>query len=180
MTQPVRLIPLLCPHCQTPIPAQPDEVAWVCTNCQKGLLLDESQGAVPLNIFFHAGLSAGKTGAPFWVTRGRVVFQQRETYRGNEEKAMQAFWAEPRLFAIPAYALPLEEAIALGVKFLQQPLKMEAGKPAPFLPMVVSPQDVHPLAEFIVMSIEAERKDALRRLTFTLSLEPLQCWILPV
>lgn len=180
MTSPARLIPLLCPHCQTPVSAQPDEVAWVCNNCQKGLLLDESKGAVPLNVFFHASLAPGKKGAPFWVTRGRVAFQQRETYHGNETKAMSAFWAEPRLFFIPAYALPLEDAVALGVKFLHQPIKMEIGKPAPFLPIVVSQQDVYPMAEFIVMSVEAERKDALRQLTFTLTLEPIQCWILPV
>ena len=180
MTQPVRLIPLLCPHCQTPIPAQPDEVAWVCGNCQKGALLDEKKGAVPLNVFFHASLAAGKKGAPFWVTRGKVTFQERITYRGDEQKAMQDFWAEPRLFAIPAFALPLEEAIAMGVQFLHQPIPMEMGKPAPFPPIVVPPQDVHPLAEFIVMSVEAERKDALKHLKFTLTLEPLQCWILPV
>ncbi len=180
MSQSVHLIPLLCPHCQTPIPAQPDEVAWVCSNCQRGLLLDEEKGAVPLNIFFHASLSEGKKGAPFWVTRGRVTFQERITYQGNEQKAMQAFWAEPRLFAIPAFALPLKEAVAMGVRFLRQPIPMEIGKPVPFLPIVVPPQDVFPMAEFMVMSVEAERKDALKHLQFTLTLEPLQCWILPV
>jgi hypothetical protein len=38
---------------------------------------------------------------------------------------------------------------------------------------------VHPLAEFILLGIEADRKDALKTLNFTLDLERPQLWILP-
>jgi hypothetical protein len=44
---------------------------------------------------------------------------------------------------------------------------------------VLSPDNIRPVAEFIVMSAEAERKDALRELKFDIRLDPPQLWILP-
>jgi len=47
-----------------------------------------------------------------------------------------------------------------------------------FLPVVVPPQDVQAISEYIVMSVEAGRKDALRELKFNIRLDPPQLWVL--
>ena len=85
----------------------------------------------------------------------------------------------PRLFYVPAYQLKVEEMVAAGVELLYNPVRMQPGSPAAFAPVVVSPADVQPLAEFMVMSLEADRKDMLKELKFEIKLDPPQLWILP-
>lgn len=176
---PVRLIPLLCARCQAPIPAQPDEVAWICQQCGQGLLIDGQTGASPLDFFFSNRIQPGLTGRPFWVSNGRVVIQHRETYHGDESRASQQFWAAPRFFYIPAWAATLDETISTGVDLLKSPAIMQAGSPAPFLPVVTLPVNIQAVAEFMILSIEAERRDALKRVDFQATLEPPQLWVLP-
>ncbi|NMB87191.1 MAG: hypothetical protein GYA17_02455 [Chloroflexi bacterium] len=178
MTTPVRLIPMLCIRCQNPLPAQPGETAWVCSNCGQGQLLSDEQGLEALEVHFAAGLPAGKPGRPFWVAEGTVRLQ-RETYRGDQSGAMQAFWGAPRRFFVPAYELPLPELVETGLRLLQQPPALQAGSPAAFLPVSVPPTDVRPLAEFILLAVEAARKDDLRELRFDLSLSAAELWVLP-
>ncbi len=180
---PVRLVPLVCLKCQSPLPAQPDEVAWVCQTCGQGLLLNETPGLKesglrPLDVFFSKALQPGKPGRPFWVARGQVTLTDRQTYNGNEERAAREFWSAPHLFYVPAWDSKLEDTVTLGVALLRAPERMEPGSPMTFLPIVTPPSDVRPLAEFMVISIEADRRDALKTLSFDLKLEPAQLWVL--
>lgn len=181
--KPVQLIPLLCVKCQAPVPANPDEVAWVCEQCGEGLALDETPSgntaARAQDIFFSSGIPQGKPGRPFWVSSGTVTILRREVYKGNESRAAQAFWSTPRLFYIPGWAAKLEEIVSTGVQLLAAPVAMQSGPRAPFLPVVTLPADMKALAEFMVMSIEAGRRDALKRVEFELALQPPQLWILP-
>ncbi len=179
MSEPIRLIAMQCPRCSTPVAAQPEEVAWVCPQCGQGMLLSDEQGVTGLDVFFSAGIPAGKTGVPYWVARGAVKPLVRLTYRGNAEKDMYAFWAVPRLFYVPALRLPVEQMVSAGVALLRQPLRMEPGSPTAFAPVVVPPDDVRPTAEFMVMSLEADRKDMLKEFQFEIKLDPPQLWILP-
>ena len=183
MSQSVELVPMYCLKCQTPVPAKVEETVWVCSACGQGLLLDPDKGLLALEI--HTASGTPGTGAqnvpghPYWVATGRVTLS-RATFHGDQTGEMQAFWAQPRRFIIPAYALELEEITRLGVNLVRQsPVLTPAASPAPFHPVVLMPEDLRPLAEFIVLTIEAERKDALKELTFTLELEPPELWILP-
>ena len=176
---PVRLIPLVCVKCSSPVPANPDEVAWVCEQCGQGQILDEAKGLAALDVFFSRALQQGQRGRPFWVTRGTVSISARETYKGNEERAAREFWAAPRLFYIPAWDASLDETIAMGVQLLHNPQRIEQGTPVPFLPVTTGPGDLRALAEFMVVSIEADRRDAMKTINFGLTLEPAQLWVLP-
>jgi hypothetical protein len=176
---PVRLIPLLCVKCQYPLPAQPEEVAWTCDQCGQGLILDDTRGLRPLDVFFSRAVGQGKKGRPFWVSPGQVTITQRQTYKGNESRAAEQFWAAQRLFYVPAWEAPLEEIVNTGIYLLRNPERMEPGSPSPFLPAVILPGDMQALCEFMITSIEADRRDALKRVDFTLQLQNPQLWILP-
>jgi hypothetical protein len=179
MSQAVRLIPLQCAKCQTAVPAQPGEVAWVCAACGQALLLDETKGVQPVDVFFSAQIQANQTGRPYWVALGTVSELSRQTYHGNESKAMAEFWSAGRLFYVPAWKLPVDDVVNEGVRLLSKPVLMKPGGPAAFYPVTISTRDVRPLAEFIVMSVEAARKDALKEFKFNIQLAPAQLWILP-
>jgi hypothetical protein len=177
--QPIKLIPLVCVKCQTRIAAQPGEVAWVCGQCGQGLLLDVSQGLAPLEVNYAAGISPNSPGKPFWVTEGRVTFANRQTYSGNEDREAHNFWGQPQRFFVPAFNSPLETLLDLGSKYLLQPPSITPGLAARFEPVTLALDDVKPLAEFIVMALEAGRKDKLKEIQFSLELSSPVLWILP-
>jgi hypothetical protein len=183
MSQPVELVPMYCLKCQTPVPAKVEETVWVCSACGQGMLLDSDKGLVAQEIHTSTGTpgtgAQGVPGHPYWVATGRVSLN-RSTFSGDQTREMLAFWAQPRRFIIPAYALELEEITRMGVNLVRQsPVLTPAASTATFKPVVLMPEDLRPLAEFIILSIEAERKDSLKELTFTLDLEPPELWILP-
>jgi hypothetical protein len=181
MTAPITLVSLKCVRCETPVPAQPDQVAWVCAQCGQGLLLDEEHGLAPLEVHFAAGASSEGRGNPFWVTEA-VVTLQRETHNAFSKKAEEArqFWSRPHRFSIPAFTCPLDTLISLGTGLLRHPPELQPGQPLPFAPVTLHPQDVAASVDFIVVAIEAERTDKVKRIDFSVRLSPPSLWILPV
>lgn len=178
MGRPVELVPLHCLRCSTPLPAQPDEAAWVCQSCGQGQLLDERQGLLPLDVHCSAAVPPNGRGRPFWIVMGQVELS-RDTYKGNSARDADKYWSQPRRFCIPAYDCPLDSLLEQGRKLLQAQAGLEEGPPVPFAPVVLPLDDVRAAVEFIIMAVEAERKDRLRSLTFNLELEPPALWVLP-
>jgi hypothetical protein len=176
---PVELIPMLCLKCQQPVLAQTDEVVWYCQNCGQGMLLSDDQGMLPQVFHFSGGIAANAQGKPVWVVAGTVTMQ-RETFSGDNSRDSQQFWAQPRWFFIPAYSLTLDQLVESGLKFLKEPLALqESGSAAPFLAVTIHPEDLLPLAEFIIMAVEAERRDQLQSINFSLQLGQPELWIFP-
>jgi hypothetical protein len=56
---------------------------------------------------------------------------------------------------------------------------LQPGTAARFEPVTLALEDVKPLAEFIIMALEAGRKDKLRDIQFSLEMSPPVLWILP-
>jgi hypothetical protein len=164
--------------CSTPVPAQPDEVAWVCKQCKQGLLLDEQKGLVALNVQYAIGIAPGANGKPFWVADGRVSLH-RETYSGNQEREALQFWGSSRRFFVPAFNCPLETFLSLGSNLLVKPPLLQPGPAILFEPVTLALKDLTAVAEFIVMAIEADRKDKLKEIRFSVELSDPLLWILP-
>lgn len=182
MSGSIELVLLKCPQCSTPVPAEEDEVAWVCATCGLGLQLTET-GLAPVPVHWAAP-GAGALAArverwqPFWVFNGTVAFHQRLNYGGNA--APDDLWLAPRRLFVPAYACPLAQLQALGADLTRrQPALQPAPAAGPLQGCTFMPDDAQRAAEFVVVSIEAARKDKLRSLQFTLNLAPPELWLLP-
>lgn len=180
MDPPINLIPLVCIQCGTQIPADPEETAWVCGQCGQGMLLDDEKGLTPLEIHYAAGIPAQAKGRPYWVAQGQVALQ-RESYSGGSKEASQAqqFWSQPHTFFIPAFTCTLEDLLAQSARLLLQPPALQAGASTAFEPVTTSPDEIQPIAEFIVMAIEADRRDQVKHVEFTLQLSTPVLWVLP-
>lgn len=180
MDQPTQLIPLRCVRCNTALPAEPDEVAWVCPQCGQGQLLDDDQGLQSLSVQYAQGIPPGVQGWPYWVADGRVQLQRSVLRQNRQAEADSAhFWSQPRRFFIPAYRCTLEELLAQATQLLLQPPGLQSAPPAPFRPVILAPQDIQPAVDFIVMAVEAGRKDSLHNLQISVKLSPPALWILP-
>ena len=178
MEIPVELVALNCIRCGTPIPAEVEEVAWVCEQCDQGQQLGEN-GLLPLEIHYAPGITPNQKGKPFWVCEGNITLQ-RDTYgRAKSEKEAQQFWNQPRKFVIPAFPYPVDEFANDGIYWLQNPKILKSGPVVQFEPVTVPAEDVRIWAEFLVMALEADRKDKVKKIQFKLELADPQLWILP-
>ena len=194
MSPAIELIPMQCVRCQNPLPAQPDEVFWVCASCGQAQLLSDERGLLPETIHYASGVpqkvagstatsAAGSTatsaaGKPVWVVAGQVLLS-RQTYNGDNSRDMQQFWAQPRRFFIPAYTLPLDQLVNACVSMLRQPPALPEGtSPAAFYPVTVHAEDLQALAEYAVLAVEADRKDMLKELTFQVQLGAPEMWVI--
>lgn len=179
MSTSVELVLLKCPQCSTPVPAEEDEVAWVCATCGQGLQLTED--ALRLLPVHWATPKAGthvERWRPFWVFAGTVKFTARESYTGHTEP--EALWNSPRRFYVPAYTSPLAQLQSLGADLTQRQAPLQAGPAAGALQgCTVFPADAWHAVEFIVLTIEAARPDKLRSVQFDLNLAPPELWMLP-
>jgi len=180
MSAPIELVGLKCFRCETLVPAALNEIAWVCQRCGQGLMLDEVSGVSSQAFNFATGIQPGKKGNPFWVAGGNLRLN-RQTFGafGKKDDEAAEFWGQPRRFFIPAFDCDLETVVNAGAALLRNPPRLTLGEPVLFLPVTVLPQDVYPLAEFIVIAIEAERKDSIKQIDFSLELRAPELWVLP-
>jgi hypothetical protein len=165
-------------------------VAWVCAQCGQGqrlvaeAVLDgrpqtaTPAGLVPLEIHYSAAIPPNGKGRPFWVAEGAIRLQ-RQTFGSSRSQEAQDYWDSPRAFFIPAYDCPLDEAVQESLQRLARPEELQPGPPAAFHPVTLPEEDLQALAEFVVMVIEARRKDKLREVNFSVQLEPPDLWVLP-
>lgn len=179
MAQPIELVPLVCLKCNSRLPARLDESAWVCEQCGQAQSLDEILGLERQDIHYAADIPPGSKGKPYWVVEGKAMLK-RETYDRGDKEAQQArlFWEQPHRFYIPAYACSFSELLDKGVRLVIQPPDPHPGGAAPFEAVTLPYRQIRPLAEFIVMAIEAGRKDQLKQLDFLLELSMPALWVL--
>jgi hypothetical protein len=152
----------------------------MCARCGQGLLLDEDQGLAPISISFATGIPPDTEGHPFWVADG-TVSMARETYSvfGKKTDESETFWSRSHRYFVPAFDCSLDRLVNLGTQLLQQPPVLQPGTPVPFEPVTLSPRDVPALAEFIVVAIEAGRRDKVKQIEVVLQLSEPELWVLP-
>jgi hypothetical protein len=178
---PIALIPMLCVRCQNPLAAQPGEVLWVCPGCGQGQLLSDTHGLLAQVVRYAVGIPQNSKGKPVWVAQGQATSLRRASFDTfDNRKDMEQFWSQPHSFFIPAYDLPLDQLTSTALGLLRQPVNLaDAASPAAFYPVTVHPEDIQPLAEYIVLAFEADRKDRLKQLDFSLKLGEPELWVLP-
>jgi hypothetical protein len=169
---------MYCPKCGFPIKAQVDEIAWVCSQCLEGVLLNNENQLELTKIQFQQSRLDVREGFPFWVTTVKVSLY-RETLRGNLSDEMLQFWQNPRIVFIPAFEMALEELLKRAEALIKNPPILFNGSVIAFKPVVLSPLDLKAYIEFLVLQIEASRQDDLKQLTFELQLDEPALWILP-
>jgi hypothetical protein len=178
----VELVPLLCLNCETPVPAEVDQVAWACAQCGQGLLLDAAEGLGPLDIHYARGIPSGKTGKPYWVASARVSLERAAEGGGwfdRIEHHSEHFWEGERRFYVPAFTMSLDDLLDLSQEMLVNPPDLDEGPAVSFAPVSLSPTDLPALIEFIVLGIEAGRKDKVTSIDISVELDTPTLWILP-
>ncbi|MEZ4594215.1 MAG: hypothetical protein R3D55_24200 [Chloroflexota bacterium] len=180
----MKLLALRCPTCAQPLKPQNLEVVVLRCGCGTAVSLQET-GLTPLTLQFAApAVEKFDAWLPLWVFNGRVHITNRQTQGRNKQAEQDAeqLWNYPRRLYVPAWDLPTETASQLGGDLVQrQPAFARTDQPqnAPFVEAVVTPEDALKLLEFVVLTIEAARKDWLKSLDFHIEATTPQLWAIP-
>lgn len=180
----MKLVLLRCPNCARPLTPDNDDVVFMCTNCFTSVSIDE-RGIQAAEVRFALpakGDERAQRWLPFWVYQGRVDILNRETQGRADDKAVQQQWANPLRLYVPAWEISMQVAQDLGSKLIQrQPAARFVERPqgAYMEPAVVSTDDAVRLLEFIILAIEARRKDWLKALDFRIEAGDPELWAMP-
>jgi hypothetical protein len=182
----MKLILLRCPNCAEPLKPDNDDVVVVCTNCHTAVAIDADG---PRKVETHYAVATGSgtelsEWRPFWVFEGTVDIQKREIQGGGRSsgKDAAALWSVPRRLYVPAWDLSLHTAQDVGSRLIQeQPRFHKIPRPenAQLAVATVTPDDAIKLLEFIVLAIEARRRDWLEDLEFQLDVGEPEFWAMP-
>lgn len=183
----MKLLLLRCPTCADPLPAENDDVVLTCPTCFTDVKLDE-QGIQTTAVSFVQPTKpdAVTHWLPFWVMEARVDIQSRKTQGRNKgaEKDSEEMWAAPRLLYTPAWDFPVPQARQMGSGLVvrQPAVHLLDTRPSEALltPAVFTVEDAQKFLTFVVLTIEAERKDWLKDLQFqVVPLRKPEMWALP-
>lgn len=179
----VRLLPLACPRCGVALPAQAEEVVFFCRDCGGAARVDGERVVEQPVCWGTPAAGTGPEGwLPFWVFPGPVQFASRETRGLFGSRAPDDLWRRARRLWVPAFACTVAAARQWGASMtssLLEPTPGEARRGAALTPCVLTPEDGRELAEFVVLSIEAQRSDTLSSLSFSLPEGEPELWVLP-
>lgn len=182
----MKLLLLRCPVCQEPLKPADRDIVLPCANCHEAIRLDDQTGISQATVRYAVPLNPNQVTdwLPVWVSHGRVNITTRKTQGVNQKalKASQAMWSQPRTLYAPAWELPIPQARKIGSGLTEsQPMWVEGARPSNqlFKAANVASADVRNLIELIILTIEAERKDWLEDLAFTLEVPPPELWIVP-
>ena len=182
----MKLLALRCPNCNHGLKPGNDDILLVCPNCQIPVAIAiDGPKRVKVRFALPPKMEAdAQEWVPFWVFEGLVKVTERETQSGwrTKDKDSQQFWASPRQLYVPAWDLSVHNAQDVGSQLiLNQPefTSIVQPKVINLTPTVVKPNDAKKILEFIILAIEARRKDWLKKFAFELEVSKPQLWAMP-
>jgi hypothetical protein len=182
----MKLILLRCPNCGEPLNPANDDVVIACSNCHTPVAISVSgpqemtvRYAVPGN-----KAASGKRWFPFWVFEGWVRILRRETQGGSSsgQKESEKFWGASRRLYVPAWDLDLHNAQEIGSQLIQEQPEIrfvDIPEKTQLIAATVTPKDAGKLLEFVILAIEARRRDWLKDLEFDLEIKDPELWGMP-
>jgi hypothetical protein len=181
----MKLLALKCPVCGQRLDPQNNQVVVMeCGQCDTAVSIDPDAGVSQTTVQYAQGKENAEAWLPLWVFDAQVNITSRKTQKrdGRSEQDSHKLWGSPRQLCVPAWTLEMQTARQLGTKLIETPPQLQAtAKPNGVImaEMIVAQEDALKLIEFIVLSIEAERKDWLTDLQFDIKTQATQLWIVP-
>ena len=176
----MKLVLLRCPSCSAALAPNDDDLIVACPQCGAGVQLSD-EGLEPIEVRYAAGAAQPKAEAwrPWWVFTGRVEIIRRDTQGGNQRDEASQFWAQVKRLYVPAWELSLQSVRDQGLALLkQQPEWRAIPRPttARLTPVVVSVVDARKLLDYLVVTMEASRKDWLKDIQFSIEAGWPELW----
>ena len=175
----MKLIVLRCPNCGQELTPGDDDLIVLCVSCGTAIEFTE-EGLSPIEIKYAASNTSSAEWRPWWVFTGQVQLSRRETQGGgNQRDEALRFWSQVKRLYVPAWELSLQAVREAGLAQLERQPQLQAiPRPtgARLTPVVVSAADARQLLDYLVVTTEAQRKDWLKDLQFSVEVGLPELW----
>ena len=176
----LRLVALKCKKCGSLLDADPKDVVYYCSNCGTGYeIINEKDELVALDINFalpKKALDAEIVYFPFWVFNADININERNasgTLGSVVDFIKGKITGGPKSiekFYVPAFETSMENIKKLGLEFTRNQPDFDTLKKDKLKGCTYSSRDAEKIADFIFLSMEAEKPDMLKNISYTLGL----------
>ena len=175
------LLLLDCRNCGAPLAGESEDVVFYCTACRSGFRYDpETPGHLaPVEVAFVATPHRAAEGyVPFWVLPaevrilGRAATGLAATFNGLLSFFTGADAASHdgrRSFVLPAFPLPIPEAVDLALRYTREFPALDELLGERLTGGVYDRGDARKLAEYVLLASEVEQADTLKDLDYVMN-----------
>ncbi len=183
----MRVIQVKCPQCNSPIQMKQKDSLFLCGQCNAIHVRDGGIEKLDYEIAeFSPSAQGEKVYMPFWRVYASFVIRSKNVEGGSMFKLMSFVKGSSdggnMFIYIPASEMDPDNFKRMATQFTSGPPRYStrlnfggAGR----LPAVVNKKDAAELADFVVVTMEAEQPGVLQRLDYTLTVNDTKLVYLP-
>jgi len=180
-----KLIALKCKKCDSGLTVEVNDNVVYCSSCGSGFEIIDGE-LVPMEINFAKPMISGQgemVYKPFWLLKTNLKILSRDSsggwlsniFGGNSNKTEGEV-----LFYVPAFWMTIDSVKNLGCTFTQRnPVASPQKYNVKMTGVNFSKEDARKLAEFIFLSIEAEKSDTIRNIQYQIDVKSTEMLGIP-
>ena len=183
----MKVIQVKCPQCNSPIMSKVKDKVFVCSQCNAVHIRDGGVEKMDVEIAeFNQTAQGERTYMPFWRVYATLVIRSKSVEGGTLFKLtsfLKGGSDSGNMFIyIPAADLDTANFRRMAVQYTSNPPKyptrLNFGNVVR-LPAVLSKQEANELADFVVVTMEAEQPGVMQRLDYSLTVNDTKLVYLP-
>jgi Zn-finger nucleic acid-binding protein len=183
----MKVIQVKCPQCNSPIQMKQKDRVFFCTQCSTMHVRDGGIEKLDYEIAeFNPNTQGERTYMPFWRIYATFIVRSKNVEGGTFFKLASMLKGgsdSGNVFIyVPAADLDTANFRRIAVQFTSNPprypTRLNFGNVSR-LPAVISKQEAAELADFVVITMEAEQPGVLQRLDYTLTVNDTKLVYLP-
>lgn len=183
----MNVIQVKCPQCNSPITSKVKDKIFVCAQCNSVHIRDGGVEKLDVEIAeFGPSAQGERTYMPFWRVYASVVVRSKSVEGGTLFKLASFLKGGSdtgsMFIYIPAADLDTANFKRMAVQYTSNPprypTRLNFGNTAR-LPAVLSKQEANELADFVVVTMEAEQPGVLQRLDYSLTVNDTKLVYMP-
>jgi hypothetical protein len=184
----MKVVQVKCPSCQTPIHMKQKDILYYCENCKTIHIRDGGINVIDYEVAdFRPGVEGDRVYVPFWrlycsfvihssQVEGGAMFKLSGWVKGGQGNSGSLFVFVPAADFDPATFKRL--STSLTVNPLRYASRLDFGN-VPRLPAALSRPEAFEMADFVVVTLEAEKPGVLQTLDYTLTVNDARLVYLP-
>lgn len=183
----MRVVQVRCPQCNSPISMKQKDMVFYCDKCNTMHTRDGGVEALDFEVAeFNPGAQGERVYLPFWRIYASFVIRSKSVEGGTLFKLASLLKGTANggdMFVyIPASDTDPATFRRLATQFTANPpryaTRLNFGG-VPRLPAVVTKQEAAELADFVVVTMEAEQPGVLQKLDYSLTVNDTKLVYLP-
>jgi hypothetical protein len=179
-----KLIALKCPTCDSGLMVEVNDTVCYCSSCGNGYEIKDDQ-LVPIEVNFAKPLVQGQGEIiykPFWTLNSYVKILSRDA-SGGWVSNLFGSKNKPEgdvLFYVPAFWMTIDSVKNIGGAFTtKNPVASPQKYNVKMTGFNFSKYDARKIAEFIFLSIEAEKSDTIKSISYDIDVKSIQVLGIP-